>query len=157
MWALDEDLDVHIEKDLYIQNNRIKNDLYYRKVGINNNDFRLLLKREFFLNILFEWLWGSRRNQVQLDIEQNVLQLKKHGRRVDVLLPEFEGVSTIDKVLNSVIFKITIVVVRGPEGLTFAYSIIKMKENNNQMRKRNTLKSSSGVYQIWSDKDPYSK
>ena len=27
MWALDEDLDAHIEKDLYIQNNRIKNDL----------------------------------------------------------------------------------------------------------------------------------
>ena len=27
MWALDEDLDVHIDKDLYIQNNRIKNDL----------------------------------------------------------------------------------------------------------------------------------
>ena len=27
MWTLDEDLDVHIEKDLYIQNNRIKNDL----------------------------------------------------------------------------------------------------------------------------------
>ena len=27
MWALDEDLDVHIEKNLYIQNNRIKNDL----------------------------------------------------------------------------------------------------------------------------------
>ena len=27
MWALDEDLDVDIEKDLYIQNNRIKNDL----------------------------------------------------------------------------------------------------------------------------------
>ena len=56
--------------------------------------------------------------------------------------------STIDKVFNAVIFKITIVVVRGPEGLTFAYSIIKMKENNNQMRKRDTLKSSSGVYQI---------
>ena len=65
--------------------------------------------------------------------------------------------STIDKVLNAVIFKITIVVVRGPEVLTFAYSIIKMKVNNNQMRKRDTLKSSSGVYQIWSDKDPYSK
>ena len=34
-----------------------------------------------------------RRKHVQLNIEQNVLQLKKkHGRRVDVPLPEFEGV-----------------------------------------------------------------
>ena len=29
---------------------------YYRKVGIDNNDFDLLLKREIFINFLFEWL-----------------------------------------------------------------------------------------------------
>ena len=29
---------------------------YFRKVGIDNNDFGLLLKRGIFINILFEWL-----------------------------------------------------------------------------------------------------
>ena len=47
MWALDEDLDAHIEKDLYIQNNRIKNDLLLLEIWFDNNDFGLPLKREY--------------------------------------------------------------------------------------------------------------
>jgi Ca2+ transporting ATPase len=66
--------------------------------------------------------------------------------------------STISKVLDAVILSITIVVVAVPEGLplavtiSLAYSVMKMKEDNNLVRRLDASETMGGADQICSDK-----
>lgn len=66
--------------------------------------------------------------------------------------------STINKVLDAVILSITIVVVAVPEGLplavtiSLAYSVMKMKEDNNLVRRLDASETMGGADQICSDK-----
>ena len=66
--------------------------------------------------------------------------------------------STINKVLDAVILSITIVVVAVPEGLplavtiSLAYSVMKMKEDNNLVRRFDASETMGGADQICSDK-----
>ena len=66
--------------------------------------------------------------------------------------------STINKIMDSVILSITIVVVAVPEGLplavtiSLAYSVMKMKEDNNLVRRLDASETMGGADQICSDK-----
>lgn len=71
--------------------------------------------------------------------------------------PLFE-IDTLSRCLDSVILSITIVVVAVPEGLplavtiSLAYSVMKMKEDNNLVRRLDASETMGGANQICSDK-----
>ena len=66
--------------------------------------------------------------------------------------------STVNSVMNAAILSITIVVVAVPEGLplavtiSLAYSVMKMKEDNNLVRRLDASETMGGANQICSDK-----
>jgi P-type Ca2+ transporter type 2B len=67
-------------------------------------------------------------------------------------------VSTLSRIMDSVVLSITIVVVAVPEGLplavtiSLAYSVMKMKEDNNLVRRLDASETMGGADQICSDK-----
>lgn len=67
-------------------------------------------------------------------------------------------VETLNRVMDSVVLSITIVVVAVPEGLplavtiSLAYSVMKMKEENNLVRRLDASETMGGADQICSDK-----
>lgn len=71
---------------------------------------------------------------------------------------EFWEMSTLNRLMDSVILSITIVVVAVPEGLplavtiSLAYSVMKMKEDNNLVRRLDASETMGGANQICSDK-----
>lgn len=85
----------------------------------------------------------------------SVANMVVHKLLNDQSLWEF---STINRVLDSVILSITIVVVAVPEGLplavtiSLAYSVMKMKDDNNLVRRLDASETMGGADQICSDK-----
>jgi len=71
---------------------------------------------------------------------------------------EFWELETLNRVMDSVVLSITIVVVAVPEGLplavtiSLAYSVMKMKEDNNLVRRLDASETMGGADQICSDK-----
>jgi Ca2+ transporting ATPase len=71
---------------------------------------------------------------------------------------ELMNMDSVNKLMNAVILSITIVVVAVPEGLplavtiSLAYSVMKMKEDNNLVRRLDASETMGGANQICSDK-----
>lgn len=70
----------------------------------------------------------------------------------------FWEIETLNRFMDSVVLSITIVVVAVPEGLplavtiSLAYSVMKMKEDNNLVRRLDASETMGGADQICSDK-----
>lgn len=71
---------------------------------------------------------------------------------------EIMGMDTLDRIMDCVVLSITIVVVAVPEGLplavtiSLAFSVMKMKEDNNLVRRLDASETMGGADQICSDK-----